>query len=149
MRHPPAGTSSLVLDDDQPTIWTQVGSESAKDQGLVFLGDEVQCIGKERPVEGGERKLAREVAAECGDAAAVFQLDRCCAKSLERGGISVDGDHLSSWAQQRSKREREGARAGAEIGPGFRAVWESAFDEGGGVAKIHVGNIARRPEPPS
>lgn len=64
-----------------------------------------------------------------------FATAREILQCVRRPCVALHGAHAAGWAEQRRESHREGAAAGAEVGPG--AARDTGCDETSRVTRIH------------
>ena len=109
---------------------------------MIPLRDVVDGIGGDDAVEGRQRETTGDVGLEEAEPGAGKAPLHGRAQRLQAGPIPIDGDDCRVWTRYVAEGEREGAAAGAEIGPDAAAV---PLDSG--LDQLHVIGVVHQTTP--
>ena len=98
----------------------------------------MDSIGGDDAVEGRQHETAGDVGLEEAEPGAGKAPLHGCAQRLQAGRIAIDSDDCRVWTGDVAQCEREGAAAGAEVGPDAAPIpLDSGFDQVHVIGVVH------------
>ena len=128
----------VVLDDNETPFWLEIGSPMAQQRRLILQGNEVDGIGGDDAVEGRQREMPGHIGLEEAEAGPGEEPLHSGVKGLQTAPIAIDGNEVYIRPGDVAHGEREGAAAGAEVGPDAATIpLDSRFDQSYVIGVIH------------
>ncbi len=146
VRYPGVAAVAVVLHQDEPSTAPEVPAHESEHSCLVF--DEMKRVRHNDPVELTELEAPGEV----GDLDAQLRLrdrgDERGSQLCQRGAVAIDRVYDTVRADEVGKREGEGSRPRAEIGPcAALALRDATRQEGDVILVVHddPSSLSRQP----